>query len=763
MTTLGKPGRDKSGEEKSKRGPLAQHHDRYSRDGLFQRYLRGQISFVWPRVGFLLMVGLVLWVVASPLTGVMTLLVTCSAEAINWLYMRHAYRLAKAGEDTKPLRQISTLTALVHGISLALGAASPYWAEPLFGDAGAIEVTPIFTIGLLASAAINAGLTYPFHRPAAIARLVVFAIAPFLVLVSGPIDYHDMAFQLQLAGALILCGSLTWHLIFVVRSFERKRSGMLTQALQQQELEGAYQRLLDQQVEAKRLALVARHANDSVLLIDGKNRVQWANEAFTRITGYRFDEILGREAGELLNHPGTSQETVRKIKAGRRARQPFRVEILNRHKDGRDIWLETNQVPILGSQGGEMSYVAIERDITVAKQNAQQLEEARQAAEKGGRAKADFLATMSHEIRTPMNGVIGMAQLLEATKLDGDQKLYTSTILSSAKTLLALINDILDLSKLDEGQITINPCDFDLHQCIDETTRLLRTQAEIKGLTLDVERDVDLPRYLLGDDHRLRQILNNLVGNAVKFTEKGRVKITVESEPAEAGGVMLTFAVSDTGIGIPKDMLTGIFERFSQADAAISRRFGGSGLGLAISRRLAEAMGGRITVTSEIGSGSCFTLRVPFGLAKAGEALLAPAPAVEDHEGMLPGLKVLVAEDNRVNRLLIRKFLKDTAVELDFAHDGAEAVDKTKLWEPDIILMDVSMPVMDGLEATHIIRSWEQDQPQIIALTANAFDTDREACLAAGMNEFVTKPISRKRLLEVLIAFADQRRMQMTG
>ena len=745
------------------KGPLAQHHERYSQDGLFQRYLRGQISFFWPRFGFLFMVSLVLCVVASPLTGVLTFLLTCSAELANLFYMRYAYRQIKTGAATKPLRRMSTATAFLHGVALALGAASPYWAEPLFGAGRQIEVTPIFTIGLLASGAINAGLTYPFHRPAAIARLIAFAIAPFWVLISGPVDHTSMAFQLQLAGVLILCGSLTWHLLFVVRSFERTRSGMLTQALQQQELEGAYQRLLDQQVEAKRLALVARHANDSVLLIDVNNKVQWVNEAFTRITGFRFDEVLGREAGELLNHPKTSPEAIEKIMAGRRAMQPFRLEILNRHKDGSEIWLETNQVPVLGSQGGEMSYIAIERDITAAKQNAQQLEEARLAAEEGARAKADFLATMSHEIRTPMNGVIGMAQLLEETDLDGDQKLYTSTILSSARTLLALINDILDLSKLDEGQITINPCDFDLHNCIDETTRLLRTQAEAKGLILDVERDVELPRYLFGDDHRLRQILNNLVGNAVKFTEKGRVKISVDSEPAAGGGAMLTFAISDTGIGIPKEMLTGIFERFSQADAAISRRFGGSGLGLAISRRLATAMGGRITVTSEIGAGSCFTLRLPFGLAKPVEMVPQATPEAEDQREALSGLRVLVAEDNRVNRLLIQKFLKNTAVDLDFAHDGAEAVDKARLGEPDVILMDVSMPVMDGLEATRIIRSWEQPQPIIVALTANAFDTDREACLAAGMNDFVTKPISRKQLLEVLTTFAEQQRIQLTG
>lgn len=758
MTTQGGTGR-----ESPDVGPLAQHHDRYSQDGLFRRYLRGQIRIFWPRTCFLLMVSLVLGVFVSPLTGIVTLIVTCSAELVDGLYMRFARKQAIAGKPTKPLRQISTVTALLHGAALALGAAAPYWVEPLFGGGGQIEVTPIFTVGLLVSGVINAGLTYPFHRPAAIARLSAYAITPFIILLSGQGDYGDMTFQLQLAGVLILCGTLTWHFLFVNRSFARTRNSMLTQALQQQELEGAYQRLLHQQVEAKRLALVARHANDSVLLIDENNKVQWVNEAFTRLTGYRFDEILGREPGDLLNHPDTSPAALKQIVEGRRNLEPFRMEILNRHKDGHDIWVETNQVPILGHQGGEMSYIAIERDITVAKHNAQQLEDARRKAEEGARAKTDFLATMSHEIRTPMNGVIGMTQLLEETDLDSDQKLYTNTILSSARTLLALINDILDLSKLDAGQISLNPCDFDLHRCFDETIQLLRTQGEAKGLILEVERDVDLPRYLHGDDHRLRQILNNLVGNAIKFTEEGRVKVTVEAEPVAGGGVMLNCAISDTGIGIPKDMLTGIFERFSQADAAISRRFGGTGLGLAISRRLAETMGGRITVQSEIGSGSCFTLSLPFALGKTSEISSAPLPEEEAIRDGLSGLRVLVAEDNRVNRLLIQKFLKNTSLELEFAHDGAEAVDKAKLFTPDIILMDVSMPVMDGLEATRVIRSWGLPQPAIVALTANAFDSDREACLSAGMNEFVTKPITRSQLLDVLTSFADPQRVQLTG
>lgn len=735
-------------------GPLAQHHDQYSLDGLFLRYARGQIRIFWTRLVFFSLIGLILSFVFSPWVGGIAYVIAVSADALDNLSLRYVCKTRPSGAAALRLKRINTLTALLQGIAMAFGASAPFWAGALTGARSLDHVDPLFTVGLLTGAAINAGFLLPYHRPATFVRLTVFALTPLILLMSGAVSVHHMEFQLQLAGMVILFGAMAWYLYFISRNFSRTRSILLTQALQQQELEGAYQRLLDQQAEAKKLALVARHANDSILIFDKNAKVQWVNEAFTKMTGYRLDEIQGRSPGDLLNHSETDPNAIREIEGQRKKLLPFRVEILNRHKDGQKIWIETNQVPIRDHGDGTMAYIAVERDITAAKQNAQQLEEARRAAEASGRAKSDFLATMSHEIRTPMNGVIGMAQLLEETALDKEQKLYTDTILSSARTLLALINDILDLSKLDAEQITLNPSDFDLHLCFDETIRLLRTQAEVKGLQLIYERDAALPRYLHGDDHRLRQILINLVGNAIKFTEKGRVKVSVEAEPDAQGGVRLRCAIADTGIGIPKEMLTGIFERFSQAEAATSRRFGGTGLGLAISRRLAETMGGRITVSSEVDTGSCFTVCLPFGTASSAKAPeLSNAVETRQQGEALAGLRLLVAEDNRVNRLLLQKFLKQTDLELSFAHDGGEAVDMARRLRPDIILMDVSMPVMDGLEATQTIRSWGQPQPVIIALTANAFDTDREACLSAGMDEFLTKPINRNQLLEVLARY----------
>jgi CheY-like chemotaxis protein len=368
---------------------------------------------------------------------------------------------------------------------------------------------------------------------------------------------------------------------------------------------------------------------------------------------------------------------------------------------------------------------------------------------------------MSHEIRTPMNGVIGMAQLLRDSGLSKEQALYADTILNSADMLLGLINDVLDFSKMDAEEITLSPANFDPRACFETTIRLLQAQADAKALELALEIQEDLPLRLCGDDRRIRQILMNLAGNAIKFTKQGRVSVALGGTPA-AGGYELTFSVTDSGIGIAEDKLGDVFERFSQADAAISRRFGGTGLGLAISRRLAEAMGGSIAVSSELGKGSCFAVRLLLQDAQE-EAAAQPEPDAPGDTAALDGLRVLVAEDNAVNRLLVEKFLNTAPVELAFAQDGREAVAQFESFGPDVVLMDMSMPEMDGLEATRAIRALARPQPVIVALTANALDSDRKACLAAGMDDFMSKPISKPRLLALLARLAPQAQSRRAG
>ena len=343
-----------------------------------------------------------------------------------------------------------------------------------------------------------------------------------------------------------------------------------------------------------------------------------------------------------------------------------------------------------------------------------------------------------------------MAQMLEDTSLDPEQQLYTGTILSSAKTLLALINDVLDLSKLDANKVSFSRVDFDIHESFQETLRLLQPQAREKGLTLVLDVPDSPPKNVHGDDRRIRQILLNLVGNAIKFTDTGEVRVTLDIKP-RGDALSLRFSVKDTGIGIPGNKLDRIFEHFSQADAATTRRYGGTGLGLAISRKLTKAMGGEITVTSEVGVGTSLTVTLELEVAKSVGDTEGDAGFSKNTVPLVPsGMRILVAEDNKVNRLVMKKFLRDIPIELEFAHNGSEAVEMVQERRPHLVFMDMSMPVMSGLEATRVIRDSEGTQPVIVALTANAFDSDRDACLQAGMDEFLSKPLNRNDLLAVL-------------
>ncbi|MFY0620865.1 MAG: response regulator [Pelagimonas sp.] len=505
------------------------------------------------------------------------------------------------------------------------------------------------------------------------------------------------------------------------------------------------QTLRTRDAELERLSLVARHASDSIILTDPDTNILWVNTAFERMTGYRADEAIGCQPGELLNSGKTSQRTIDAINDHKRRGEPFHTEILNKTKSGELIWVDTNIVPVLSPNGQVAMIMAIERDITFAKAHERELAEAKQAAEKADKAKTDFLANMSHEIRTPMNGIIGMADLLAEADLPDDSQQCIEVIQNSSHSLLKIINDILDLSRLEAGKVDITDVDFNLLECVEGTATLLGAKAREKGLVLDLSCSRSVPEVVRADDDRLRQILVNLIGNAIKFTDSGVISVRVRC--ADTDPYRLMIDVKDTGVGIPAEKAARIFDRFSQADAATTRVFGGTGLGLTISNMLAQLMGGRISVQSEPGKGSCFQViiqtRPPVGQ-------VAPAPPTIHGLNFLQNHTVLLAEDNATNRLLVHRFLKDTGATVIDAVNGIEAVEHCRHHNPDIILMDMSMPKMDGLAATRMIRSQQIPQPHIIALTANAFSADREACFEAGMDAFLSKPIKKVDLHQAL-------------
>jgi signal transduction histidine kinase len=402
---------------------------------------------------------------------------------------------------------------------------------------------------------------------------------------------------------------------------------------------------------------------------------------------------------------------------------------------------------------GENAFLVLVRDITESKRSQDAIFRAKEDAEAAARAKSEFLANMSHEIRTPLNAIIGMTEILLDTPLQPDQRDCLETVRSSGDVLISVINNILDFSKIEEGKREMEKQPFELRKCIEEAIDLLTPIAAEKYLTLYYHIDECIPRNLQGDATSISQILINLLGNAVKFTDSGEVSINVSGRHLESGRIELYFSVKDTGIGIPKDRMSRLFQSFSQVDMSTTRKYGGTGLGLAISKKLVQLMDGSIWVQSEVGKGSTFSFTIQADAATPEQCLEMKETPQEPnlHTDIRNQLKLLIAEDNLVNQKVALLMLKKLGIRADVAANGMEVLAALERQNYDVILMDVQMPEMDGFEAARVIRErWKNGAPHIIAITAHALEGDRKRCIEAGMDDYISKPVRLEELASAL-------------
>jgi PAS domain S-box-containing protein len=431
------------------------------------------------------------------------------------------------------------------------------------------------------------------------------------------------------------------------------------------------------------------------------------------------------------------------------------------------VHLDMRLSPELGPSGEVKSVLMSGRDVTSFRALEQQLRQAKETAESASMAKSEFLANMSHEIRTPISGILGMTEMLGKSELDDKQQQCLDMISDSATSLLTIINDILDLSKIEARKFELKPVDFDLVEVMSKTLAPFQVTAEGKGLSLWMEVPDGLPEAVHGDPDRLAQIIKNLVSNAIKFTEQGNIKIRAHLAADLGDGVEILFSVSDTGTGIPKDKVDGLFKKFSQLDGSYSKQHGGTGLGLAISKNLAELMGGRIWVVSEPGTGSTFFFTLCFKNTKATlrKAFTLPDPAECRETARCKNLDILLAEDNMVNQMFMEEFLVEAGHRPVIAENGQKVLELLKRQSFDLVLMDIQMPEMDGLEATRHIRTCSEEYVgiPIIALTAFAMKGDRERIMSAGIDGYVSKPVQFDELYSVIEHVLDERKRGALG
>jgi PAS domain S-box-containing protein len=490
-----------------------------------------------------------------------------------------------------------------------------------------------------------------------------------------------------------------------------------------------------------------------LLEVEPNGTIIRANEAFCEMSGFSCEELQGKDGGIiLLDEIERERMKVRHASRSEGEEDVYELRVFNKAKETR-YWL-VSAAPLLGDDGNVHGSIGIHWDITQMKEMEFELKEAKRKAEESSKAKAMFLANMSHEIRTPLNGIVGMAEQLAQSQLDADQRYFTDIMRSASSTLLSIINDVLDISKIESGKFSIETISFSLNKTIRQTLSIFEEKAKVSGISLDIDLMDDRGTMHLGDPHRLSQVLFNIVGNAIKFTHSGYVRVTSQLARGENDICSVSFSIQDTGVGMDMAYLTKVFEAFSQEDASITRKFGGSGLGLSIARSIVQIMGGTIQIESEKGKGTRVDIHIPMRISN--DKTKQEIVEMTDLQKSLKGLRVLAVEDNELNRMVLQVILKKCEVVLSIAHNGQEAIDLIQEKEFDIILMDVQMPIVDGLEATKYIREELKSSTPIIGLSANAMREEVEICKQAGMNDYLVKPYSERALVEVMRKWSSE-------
>ena len=652
--------------------------------------------------------------------------------------------LARIKESHYSARQGKILANVMVGSSTIIFAA----LGPALWELGGTE-GKLFAILLLNASLVHASILLSKAR-----FLYLVSVLPFVVpLLALPLcDYflkHSLSVNELIAVffAMILplfANNQAYRWLNSVMQEQKAAQWSAEQEAQNAERMNAQLMALNQALDTH--AMVTRSTPEGVLLS--------VNDAFCEKTQYSREELIGQHH-TILDSGHHPREFFEETQASLNAGKVWSGLIQNKAKDGALYWGDTTISPIRNGDGKITECISIRRDIT-------DLLEAREQAERANQAKSEFLAMMSHELRTPMNAVLGMASLLKASELDAQQREYITALTDGGEMLMTVLNDILDLSKIEAGKLEMETIEVDVRHAVKRLERLWAPNAKDKGLDFVCTIDDDVPSVIRGDITRIRQIVYNLLSNAVKFTEQGEVCLHVSAESISNDKARIFFAVRDTGVGISEEAQSRLFTSFEQADKSVTRKFGGTGLGLAISKKLAQLMNGDISIASKPGEGTCFTFVLESAVVtrenlKVDEKESA-RPAAKKTAASKTRLRILAAEDNPLNQRVLKAFLQPFNYDVVMVEDGVEALEHLASQSFDLVLMDVQMPRKDGMTTTREIRA--SDGPNanipIIAMTANAMSGDRQKCIDNGMTDYVAKPIDPRVLLTAIARASAQ-------